>query len=150
MKNLSFIFGIILLLTSLISACKEAREFESIVVRPNSFSSESEPICCPHDSDATCDNGSSYTAAGYRYFDAIGLYSDDSEEDLTDEVTWKTDSSVDVLSSTTKGLVWCNKQSDDIAFSITATYSLSTANSGSSSDSSNTYTDSIIIVVNDK
>ncbi len=75
--------------------------------------------CCPINSDATCDGKSDYRADGYRQFIVKGIYSDDSDEELTTEVTWTTDSSGDnVLSTVTDGLLYCYKASG--VFSISA------------------------------
>lgn len=146
MENSKILIFISIVLFAYLLGCSEGREFDSLEVRPETYTSENYPYCCPYNSDATCDNGSGYTANGYRYFEAIGVYSDDSEEDLTDEVTWETDASDDsVLSSTANGLVWCNKITG--AFSISAKYTLSSSDSGTSSESSTTYSDSVIVEV---
>lgn len=138
LKTVVIIFCFALVI-SLSYGCKERHAIESIEISPvtensNDKTASGKYVCDP-DGEA------------YRQFEVTGLYSDDDNEDLTDEVTWSTDSSDDsVLSTVIPGMVYCNN--DYGVFGVMATYELESGESSSSDeeeDSDSELTDTVLI-----
>jgi hypothetical protein len=144
MENKRFVFIIIFIICA-VMACKESKDLDSIEI--------SAVIEITADGDLTGDEIGKdlYVCESsidkYRQFKVNGLYKDDSEEDLTDEVVWTSDATEDtVLSDAVPGTVYCRSAFG--VFGVVATYTLNTGDSNSSStdDASNTeFKDSVLI-----
>ena len=130
--------SVFILATSLFTllSCADSKDFESVeIVAASSDASDDSS------SDLFICKAASNSGSGYRLFKAVGRYSDDSTEELTDEVTWSSDASDDsILSSIIPGKVYCNTAWGNIGIKIT--YSLNTSDSSTTSTSdSNEFTD---------
>lgn len=129
--TLPFILTVLILI---LAGCKDSADFEEVKI---------EPVVSNSSDTTSSDLYVCVLSTGFRKFEAVGKYSDGSDKDLTEDVTWTSDASDDsVLSSTINGLVYCN--SDWGKMGLKVTYSLSTSESGSEKTE---YTDTVIVDV---
>lgn len=131
MKRFTSIMGALVFL-ALISSCKEIGTLEEIKIHEKGNESNSTVIGCS-------------VNTGYLQLAVTGYYSDDSDEDLTNSVTWSsdtTDTTTDIsLSNQIPGLVYCSGSATGEIMGVKAVYELNTSETGSTSSASAATTD---------
>jgi uncharacterized membrane protein len=135
--TLRLLIATVVSLFALVS-CSDYEKLESIEITPTVTDASDDTVNDIYICRANANNG-------YRKFEVIGHYNDDSTENLTSDSEWTTDASDDsYLSGKIPGMVYCKTPYGVIG--ILATYTLDNTGTGSTtSEDTEDFTDDVLV-----